>query len=226
MVNSLYDFMSVAVTPLLLSDKTWTAWSDVQNDKGHVLIIGSHSFRTKGEVTFTKENHFRDVFAVLRLMMDLFLEPHSVPDNQSLITDSLMLRLKSSSTKEKAGSISSNSFGKVNKKFCRYVIDLLSVQLVFDNWHPFAGQNAPSPFVKETPPEVIRHIKHNQDVLVSFCVQFNPLNAISVFKEKTLGWEVPSLKTLFSTGVTYKHKLDKGIISSWKKYPKNHVSTN
>jgi hypothetical protein len=126
--------MSVAVTPLLLLDKTWTAWSDVQNDKGHVLIIGSHSFCTKGEVTFTKENHFRDVFAVLRLMVDLFLEPHSVPDNQSLITDSLMLRLKSSSTKEKAGSISSNSFGKVNKKFFRYVIDMLSVQLVFDNW--------------------------------------------------------------------------------------------
>ncbi len=218
--------MSLAVTPFLLSDKTWTAWSDVHNDKGQVLIIGSHSFRTKGAVTFTKANHFRDVFAVLRLMMDLFLEPHSVPANQSLVSDSLMFCLKSSSTKEIAGSISSNSFGKVNKKFCRYVIDMLSVQLVFDNWHPFACQNAPSPFVKETPPNVIRHIKHNQDFLVSFCVQFHPRNAISVFKEKTLGWEVPSLKTLFSTSVTYKHKLDKGIISSWKNYPQNHVSTD
>ena len=55
---------------------------------------------------------------------------------------------------------------------------------------------------------------------------FNPLNAVAVFKEKTLGWEVPSLKTLFSTGVTYKHKLDKGIISSWKNYAANNVSTN
>ena len=158
--------------------------------------------------------------------MDLFLEPHSVPATESNITDLLMLRLKSSSSEEIAGPISSNSFGKVNKKFCRYVIDMLAVQLVFDNWHPFAGQNAPAPYVKETDPQVIRHIKHNQEVLVSFCVTFNPLNAVAVFKEKNLGWEVPSLKTLFSTGVTYKHKLDKGIISSWKNYAENHVSTN
>jgi hypothetical protein len=75
--------------------------------------------------------------------------------------------------------------------------------------------------------DVIRHIKHNQEVLVSFCVNFNPLPSISMFKDnKTLGWEVPSLKTLFSTRVTYKHKLDKGIISSWEVYAKNHVSTN
>ena len=100
--------------------------------------------------------------------MDLFLEPHSVSATDSNITDSLMLRLKSSSSEEIAGTISSNSFGKVNKKICRYIIDMLAVQLVFDNWHPFAGQNAPSPYVKETDAEVIRHIKHNQDVLVSF----------------------------------------------------------
>ena len=157
--------------------------------------------------------------------MDLFLEPHLVSASHSNITDSLMLRIKSTSSEQIAGQISSNSFGKVNKKFCRYVIDMLAVQLVFDNWHPFAGQNAPSPYVKETDSEVICHIKHNQDVLLSFCLKFNPLNAVAVFKEKTLGWEVPSLKTLFSTGVTYKHKLEKGIISSWKNYAENHVST-
>ncbi len=47
---------------------------------------------------------------------------------------------------------------------------MLSVQLVFDNWFPFAGQNAPSPFVKETSEEVLRQIKHNQRVLISICV--------------------------------------------------------
>ena len=97
---------------------------------------------------------------------------------------------------------------------------------MFNNWHPFADQSAPSLYVKEMDPEVIRHIKHNQEVLVRFCVKLNPLNAVAVFKEKTLGWEVSSLKTLFSTGVTYKDKFDKGIISSWKNYAANHVNTN
>jgi hypothetical protein len=105
---------------------------------------------------------------------------------------------------------------------------MLSVQLVFDNWFPFAGQNAPSPFVKETSEEVLRHIKHNQRVLISICVSLNPVLAVNLFKDApvSLGWPIPTLKTIFSSAVTYRNKLNKGIISSWKNYAKNHVSTN
>ncbi len=60
----------------ILLDSTWTSWSDVCNNKNVFLIIGSHTLRTKGSVTFTEANHFCDVFAALGLMLDLMLEPY------------------------------------------------------------------------------------------------------------------------------------------------------
>ncbi len=104
----------------ILLDSTWTAWSNVCNDKNHVLIIGVHTLRTQGSGTFTEANHFSDVFAALGLMLDLMLEPYSVSSSDSQVTDSLMKLIKYSSAPNIAGPISSNSFGKVNKKFCRF----------------------------------------------------------------------------------------------------------
>jgi hypothetical protein len=193
----------------------------VCNDKNHSLIIGAHTLRIQGESTFTEANHFRDVLAAVGLMLDLMLEPYSVLSSDSWVTDSLMKLIKDSSAPDIAGPISPNSFRKVNKKFCCFVIDMLSVQLVFDNWYPFASQSAPSPYVKDTPEDLIRHISHNQKVLLSLCFKMNPHSCMSVFKEaksNRLGWLVPSLKRIFSSAVTMKHKLDKGIISSWDDY--------
>ncbi len=135
------------------------------NDKNHVLIIGAHTLRTRGEATFTEANHFRGVFAALGLMLDLMLELYSVLSSNSWVTDSLMKLIKDSSAPDIAGPISFNSFRKVNKKLCHFVIDMLSVQLVFDNWYPFASQSVPSPYVKDTPKDVICYISHNQKVL-------------------------------------------------------------
>ncbi len=197
------------------------------NDKNHVLIIGAHTLHTQGSATFTKANHFRDVFAALGLMLDCMLEPHSVLSSDSWVTHSLMKLIKDSTAPDIAGPISSNSFGKVNKKFCRFVINMLSVQLVVDNWYPFASQSAPSPHVKDTPKDVIRYISHNQKVLLSMCFKMNPHSCMSVFKEaksNRLGWPVPSLKRIFSSAVTMKHKLEKGIILSWDNYAHNTVS--
>ncbi len=153
------------------------------NDKNQHLVIGAHSFRSLVSQTFTEANHFRDVFATLGLMLELMLEPFSVSSQDSRVTDSLMKLLKDSSAPNIAGLTSSNSFGRVNKLFCRFVIDMLSVQLVFNNWYPFSAQSASSPYVKETPQEVIDDIAHNQGVLVSLCVQLNPISCMSVFKE-------------------------------------------
>ncbi len=167
------------------------------NDKNHVLIISAHTLRTQGSVTFTEANHFRDVFAALGLMLDLMLEPYSVLSSDSWVTNSLMKLIKDSSAPEIAGRISSNSFRKVNKKFCPFVIDMLSVQLVFDDWYPFASQSTPSPYVKDTPKDVICHISHNQKVLLSLCFKMIPHSFVSVFKEaksNRLGWPVPLLR--------------------------------
>ncbi len=153
------------------------------NDKNHVLIIGAHTLGTQGSATFMDSNHFCDVFAALGLMLDLMLEPYFVLASDSWVTDSLMKLIKDSSAPKIAGPISSNSFGKVNKKFCCFVIDMLSVQLVFNNWYPFASQSAPSPYVKDTPEDVIRHISHNQKVLLSLCFKMNPHSCMYVFKE-------------------------------------------
>ncbi len=153
------------------------------DEKNQVLIIGAHTLRTQGSATFTEANHFRGVFAALGLMLDLMLEPYYVPSEYSWMIDSLMKLIKDGSSPNIAGPISSNSFRKVNKKFCRFVIDMLSVKLVFDNWYPFASQSAPSPYVKDTPKDVIRHILHNQKVLLLFCFKMNPHSCMSVFKE-------------------------------------------
>jgi hypothetical protein len=199
----------------------------VKTNKNVFLIIGSHTLCSKGKETFTETNHFRDVFAALGLMLDLMLEPYSVPSEKSCVTDSLMKLIKESSAPNNAGHTSLNSFGKVNKKFCRFVIDILSVQFVFNNWYPFASQSAPSPYVKDTPEDVTCHIVHNQKVLLSFCFKINPHTSMVLFREEKmnrLGWPVPSLKTFFSSAVTLKHKVEKGIILSWDNYAWNTVS--
>ncbi len=103
------------------------------NDKNQRLVIGAHSFRSLGSQTFTEANHFRDVFAALGLMLELMLEPVSVSSEDSRVMDSLMKLLKDSSAPNIAGPTSSNSFGQVNKFFCCFFIDMLSVQLVFNN---------------------------------------------------------------------------------------------
>jgi hypothetical protein len=53
----------------------------------------------------------------------------------------------------------------VNKKFSWFVIDFISVQLVFNNWYPFLMQFAPSPFAKNIPEEVESALKKNQMIL-------------------------------------------------------------
>jgi hypothetical protein len=170
------DSLEISV-PIFL-DSTWTSWADVCNDKNQHLVIGAHEFCSQSSQTFTEANHFCDVFAALGLMLELILEPFSVSSQDSRVTDSLMKILKNSSSPKICGPTSLNSFGRVNKKFCRFVIDMLSVQLVFNNWYPFSAQSAPSPYVKETPRKVIDDIAHNQGVLVLLCVQLNPISCM------------------------------------------------
>jgi hypothetical protein len=49
--------------------------------------------------------------------------------------------------------------GRVNKKFAWFVIDFISVQLVFNNWYPFLTQFSLSPFAKNIPEEVKQALK-------------------------------------------------------------------
>ena len=116
-----------------------------------------------------------------------------------------------------------NSFGQVNKKFARFVIDFISVQLVFNNWYPFSTQFAPSPFAMNIPEEVKSALKNNQMILISICICFDHNANILFVEQGVKGWPVPTLKQLFSMVVTFKNKFKKGILSSWENYQANKV---
>jgi hypothetical protein len=113
----------------------------------------------------------------------------------------------------------------VNKKFARFVIDFISVQLVFHNWYPFSTQFAPSPFAKNIPEEVKSALKSNQMILINICILLDHNANILFVKQGVKGWPVRTLKQLFSMAVTFKNKFKKGIILSWENYQANKVSS-
>ena len=152
------------------------------------------------------------------------MEESTVHDSHSKINDSLMKLIKITSAHDPDhGPINNNSFGRVNKKFVHFFIDMLSLQLVFDNWYPFAAQVAPLPYSKSTPIEVSNALQL-KSILVSLAVSMNASSQSFYMENGSLGWPVPSLKQLFTSAVNYKKKFQKGIISSREGYNDNHVS--
>jgi hypothetical protein len=103
----------------------------------------------------------------------------------------------------------------VNKKFAWFVIDFISVQLVFNNWYPFSTQFAPSPFAKNIPEKVESALKNNQMIFINMCICFyHNANILFVKQGVKQGWPASTLKQLFSMVVTFKIKFKKGIILS------------
>jgi len=142
----------------------------------------------------------------------------TVLDETSMVSDSLMQYLKDNSDVGSSGvPISFNAFGKVNVAFAHFVVDMISAQLVFDNWYPFLAQQVPAPYRDgETPDVIMKAIRWNQSVLLSILFEIDECRCQKLFMSgKTVGWPVPPLKSLFSTVVTYKNKFEEGIISAW-----------
>ena len=82
-------------------------------------------------------------------MMSSNLEHFSVPDKDSSLGDTLLLKIKASSEpSEKTPLIHNNAFGKVNRTFCRFVIEYIAMSLYFDYWGDHAAMSAPCPFNK------------------------------------------------------------------------------
>ena len=168
-----YDSRSHLFCLLVLSDNEWDQIRDSHNQR---LCIGVLSFYKVGSKTFTAANNCRDVLSALQLMLHLQLKPYNVDADNSRLTDSLMLLLKESS-RPQAGRqpINPNSFGKVNKSCCCFVIDFLSVQLVFNNWFPFCAQAAPASFTKDVNnTSAMTAISHNQQILIELVLQMEP----------------------------------------------------
>ncbi len=68
----------------------------------------------------------------MELSGKLLLEHYSVHASYTNICDSLMKVIKDTRAN---GGVNNNSFGRVNKTFIHFFIDMLSLQLAFDNWY-------------------------------------------------------------------------------------------
>ena len=96
--------------------------------------------------------------------MNLQLESHTNQVNAT--TDSAMHRIKLSSMNQV---IHTNSFGKVNKKFCEFAVDFMSMLLVYNAWSSHVSQTVPAPHARQVPKEkVYDSMMTNRTILVHF----------------------------------------------------------
>ena len=197
-------------------------WEMLQDSNNQCLLIGLFQFHKKAVSTYTEANNSRDVVAALHLMVMLQLKELMVCGKLSHICNSQMKFLKMSSNGQLTNH---NLFGQVNKKFAQFVINFISVRLVFINWYPFLTQFAPSPFAKNIAEDVKSALKKNQMILINICICLDNNANSSFVKQGVKGWPVPTLKQLFSMAVTFKNKFKKGILSSWENYQANKVSS-
>ena len=112
-------------------------WENIKDKHGHCLIVGQYCLTKKTTHGFIASNKCWDVFAAMELITKLLLEEYSVHDSHSRINDSLLMKLIKLSSKPDPDHppINNNSFGRMNNKFVCFFINMLSLQLVFDNWY-------------------------------------------------------------------------------------------
>jgi hypothetical protein len=176
------SYNSIFAHFICLSSPKANDWTAIRDGNNNRLSIGEFSFKKKGLSSYTEANNAHDVIAMLYLMSFLQLEDYHVTTAHSTVTDTAMLRIKNSSEPTaNEQPINVNSFGRVNKKLCRFIIDYVSLQVVFNNWYPFSTQVAPAPYAKMTPANVMAAIKRNQMIFVSLCLTFNN-NLYSFFR--------------------------------------------
>ena len=95
-------------------------------------------------------------------MMNLRLENWNNKKNRST---SAILKIKKSTI---GHGIHVNLFGKVNKSFCQFVVDFISMALVFDAWSSHLSQFVPAPYVSGVPAAVYKHMQNNREIIVHY----------------------------------------------------------
>jgi hypothetical protein len=97
----------------------------------------------KEALSFVDNVPARDVKSALSLDVRLLLEHSNVPEEKSCVVDLLMKDIKKSSKEER---IDSNSIGKVNASFAKFVVEFIAMLLLFDACIVPNAQAAPSPY--------------------------------------------------------------------------------
>ncbi len=120
-------------------------YNDFKDDQGNQLQIGELNYaskKVKSVLSFTDNVPARDIKSALSLVVRLLLEHFSVTNDKSCINDLLMVQIKKSSKEELTHS---NSFGRVNASFAKFVVDFLAMSLLFDSFLYHNAQAAPAP---------------------------------------------------------------------------------
>ncbi len=157
----------------------------------------------------------------LVLVVRSFLEHSKVTESSSMVQDSAMLLIKETTY---ADVFHSNSFGTVNANFAHFVIDFLSMLLLFDAYTDHNANASPAPCVGGNFSMSEREmIQENQSVLIKFCLKQNEVIAWKFFgtnnkKNPQLGWQVGECDTLWTASVRYVSKIESGISSLYKDY--------
>jgi hypothetical protein len=95
------------------------------------------------------------------------LEHHS---SKSKTTDSLMLAIKASTVDERSSPDSPNLYGKVNKTFACFVVEMLAVNLHYDCWFYHSSQSLPATYASYVPDEIYSDLTYKRDLIVSYCI--------------------------------------------------------
>jgi hypothetical protein len=140
------------------------------------LLTSKYKF-IKNKESYLVKSNCSDVLGLLILMMNTPLEHHS---SLPKTTDSLMLAIKVSTVDERSSLDSPNTYGKVNKTFACFVVEMLAVNLLFDCWFYHSSQSLPAPYASYVPDEIYRDLTYNRDLIVSFCIH-HKLGTTGVF---------------------------------------------
>jgi hypothetical protein len=168
----------------------------------------------------------RDVKAALVLLSYLKLEQHTLDVGDSLLFDYSMLLIKASS---EGANVHNNSFGKPNTMFAWFVIEFLSMLILFDTFINHCSLVAPMPFTDVAlTAEQSEMFLHNKNILIKFCLEHDNSNVSNYFvNEKTgdtkSGKNTNDMNKLWSTSTKYHRQLQAGIVSSFESYKDSYT---
>ena len=131
----------------------------------------------------------------LTLLSYLYLENHSVNEENSNLRDSAMVLIKSTSENQ---TLHHNSFGRVNKMFVHFVIDYIALSLLTDAYVVHKTGVSPAPYANvEFSPQESTMFQHNQRLLIEYVLDSTRHdsvvgNYLRNIKNSSVGWWITS----------------------------------
>ena len=118
-------------------------WDNLVDEFGSKLHFGKMRYQNSNVSRFQERVNPRDVKTALVLLSYLKLEHHTIDVGDSLLFDSSMLLIKASS---EGANVHNNSFRKPNSMFAWFVVDFLSMLILFDTFIDHRSLVAPMSF--------------------------------------------------------------------------------